>query len=134
MNAVARNPSSHLLRRATQLDAVATAAVAALLIAAAAPLSQWLHLPQNLLLGAGLLLVPYVAFLGWLLSRERISTAQAWAMIAINACWVIDSALLLVSGWVSPNALGVAFVVAQALAVAVFAELQYFGLRRQQRG
>lgn len=134
MNAVARTPSSHLLRRATQLDAVATAAVAALLIAAAAPLSQWLHLPQNLLLGAGLLLVPYVAFLGWLLSRERISTAQAWAMIAINACWVIDSALLLVSGWVSPNALGVAFVVAQALAVAVFAELQYFGLRRQQRG
>ncbi|KQZ57538.1 MULTISPECIES: hypothetical protein [unclassified Lysobacter] len=134
MNAVARTPSSHLLRRATQLDAVATAAVAALLIAAAAPLSQWLHLPQNLLLGAGLLLVPYVAFLGWLLSRERISTAQAWAMIAINACWVIDSVLLLVSGWVSPNALGVAFVVAQALAVAVFAELQYFGLRRQQRG
>lgn len=134
MNAVARTPSSHLLRRATQLDAVATAAVAALLIAAAAPLSQWLHLPQNLLLGAGLLLVPYVAFLGWLLSRERISTAQAWAVIAINACWVIDSALLLVSGWVAPNALGVAFVVAQALAVAVFAELQYFGLRRQQRG
>lgn len=134
MNAVARTPSSHLLRRATQLDAIATAAVAALLIAAAAPLSQWLHLPQNLLLGAGLLLVPYVAFLGWLLSRERISTAQAWAMIAINACWVIDSVLLLVSGWVSPNALGVAFVVAQALAVAVFAELQYFGLRRQQRG
>ncbi|KRA74149.1 hypothetical protein ASD78_11620 [Lysobacter sp. Root667] len=134
MNAVARTPSSHLLRRATQLDAVATAAVAALLIAAAAPLSQWLHLPQNLLLGAGLMLVPYVAFLGWLLSRERISTAQAWAMIAINACWVIDSVLLLVSGWVSPNALGVAFVVAQALAVAVFAELQYFGLRRQQRG
>ena len=134
MNAVARTASSNLLRRATQLDAVATAAVAALLIAAAVPLSQWLHLPQNLLLGAGLLLVPYVAFLGWLLSRERISTAQAWAVIAINACWVIDSALLLVSGWVAPNALGVAFVVAQALAVAVFAELQYFGLRRQQRG
>jgi hypothetical protein len=134
MNAVARTPSSHLLRRATQLDAVATAAVAALLIAAAAPLSQWLHLPQNLLLGAGLLLVPYVAFLGWLLSRERISTPQAWAMIAINACWVIDSALLLISGWVAPNALGVGFVVAQALAVAAFAELQYFGLRRQQRG
>lgn len=134
MNAVARTPSFHLLRRATQLDAVATAAVAALLIAAAAPLSQWLHLPQNLLLGAGLLLVSYVAFLGWLLSRERISTAQAWAMIAINACWTIDSALLLVSGWVAPNALGVAFVVAQALAVAVFAELQYFGLRKQRRG
>lgn len=134
MNAIARSSQSRLLRRAIQLDALATAAMAALLIAAAAPLSQWLHLPQNLLLGAGLLLVPYVAFLGWLLSRERISAPQAWSVIAINACWAIDSAILLLSGWVAPNALGMAFVVAQALAVAVFAELQYFGLRRQQRG
>ena len=134
MNAIARSSQSRLLRRAIQLDALATAAMAALLIAAAAPLSQWLQLPQNLLLGAGLLLVPYVAFRGWLLSRERISNAQAWAVIAINACWTIDSAILLLSGWVAPNALGMAFVIVQALAVAAFAELQYFGLRRQQRG
>lgn len=134
MNAIARPSNANLLRRAIQLDAVATAAMAALLIAAAAPLSQWLQLPQNLLLGAGLLLVPYVAYLGWLLSRERISAQQAWSVIAINACWVIDSAIVLVGGWVSPNALGMAFVIVQALAVAVFAELQYFGLRRQRRG
>ncbi|NUO78298.1 MAG: hypothetical protein HOQ32_20090 [Lysobacter sp.] len=134
MNAVARPANAPLLRRAIQLDAVATAAMAALLIAAVAPLSQWLHLPQNLLLGAGLVLVPYVAYLGWLLSRERISNAQVWSVIAINACWVIDSAIVLVAGWVQPNDLGMAFVIVQAVAVAAFAELQYFGLRRQERG
>ena len=134
MNAIARPANAPLLRRAIQLDAVATAAMAALLIAAAAPLSQWLQLPQNLLLGAGLVLVPYVAYLGWLLSRERISNAQVWSVIAINVCWVIDSAAVLIAGWVLPNDLGMAFVIVQALAVAVFAELQYFGLRRQERG
>ncbi|RDZ28245.1 hypothetical protein [Lysobacter silvisoli] len=134
MNAIAHTPTSNLLRRAVQLDAFATAAMAALLIATAAPLSQWLHLPQNLLLGAGLVLVPYVAFLGWLLRRERITPAQAWTVILINAAWVVDSAVLLLSGWVSPNALGTAFVIVQAVAVAAFAELQFFGLRRQRRG
>lgn len=134
MNAVAHAPSSHLLRRAIRLDAIGSSALAALLIAASAPMSQWLHLPQGLLLGAGLLMLPYVAYLGWLLTRERISAPQAWSVIAINVCWAIDSAILLLSGWVSPNASGLAFVIAQALAVVVFAELQYFGLRKQQRG
>ena len=40
------------------------------------------------------------------------------------------ASVLLLSGYVAPNALGIAFVVAQALAVAVLAELQFVGLRR----
>ena len=36
---------------------------------------------------------------------------------------------LLLSGWVSPNLLGEAFVLAQAIVVAVLAELEYFGSR-----
>jgi len=34
---------------------------------------------------------------------------------------------------VSPNLLGEVFVVAQAIATGVFAELQYVGLRREER-
>jgi hypothetical protein len=37
---------------------------------------------------------------------------------------------LLVTGRIDPSALGIAFVVAQALAVAAFAEIQYLGLKR----
>jgi len=51
-------------------------------------------------------------------------------VILINALWVAASIVLLLSGWVAPNALGTVFVIVQALAVAVFADLQYLGVRR----
>jgi hypothetical protein len=37
---------------------------------------------------------------------------------------------LLASGWLSPNLLGQIFIVMQAIAVGVFAELQFIGLRK----
>ncbi len=51
-------------------------------------------------------------------------------MIGANAVWAADCVILLVSGWVAPTGLGYGFVIAQALVVALLAELQYFGLRR----
>jgi hypothetical protein len=47
-----------------------------------------------------------------------------------NALWVVDSLLLLVSGWVSPTSAGYAFVIAQALVVLMYADFQIVGLRR----
>ncbi len=54
------------------------------------------------------------------------------AIIALNVLWVAGSIGLLMSGYVAPTMLGHAFVIAQALAVGVFAELQFIGLRRTQ--
>jgi hypothetical protein len=54
------------------------------------------------------------------------------AIIALNLLWVVGSMGLLMGGWVAPTALGTAFVIAQAVAVGVFAELQFIGLRRTQ--
>jgi hypothetical protein len=51
-------------------------------------------------------------------------------VIALNALWVIDSVALLFTGWVQPALFGYAFVLAQAAAVAVLAELEYLGLQR----
>jgi hypothetical protein len=51
-------------------------------------------------------------------------------IVAINALWVAASLGLLVSGVVAPTLLGYAFVIAQALAVALLAGLQFAGLRR----
>jgi hypothetical protein len=47
-----------------------------------------------------------------------------------NAAWTLGSIALLFSGAVSPNLLGQVFIVAQAIATGVFAELQYIGLRK----
>jgi hypothetical protein len=122
--------SSTFLRRALLLDAVASGATGLLAIAAAGPLEGLLGLPAALLRGAGLVLVPYVAFVGWTGTRETISRPAVWAIIVANAAWAAASALLLVSGWVAPTALGYAFVIGPAVVVALLSELQYVGLRR----
>jgi hypothetical protein len=118
------------LRRAILLDAAASGATALLLIAGAGLLEGLLGLPASLMRGAGLVLVPYVAFVAWLGTRERVSSGAVWAVIICNGLWTAASVLLLLSGWVAPTALGIAFVIAQAAAVALFGELQYMGMRR----
>ena len=71
-----------------------------------------------------------VAFVAWVGTRETISRGAVCAIVAANALWALASAGLLVSGLVAPTALGYAFVIAQAVVVALLGELQYVGLRR----
>jgi hypothetical protein len=122
--------SSTFLRRALLLDAVASGATGLLLIAGANLVDGLLGLPAALLRGAGLVLVPYVAFVIWAGTRETVSRPAVETIVAANALWAAASALLLVSGWVAPTALGYAFVIGQAVVVALLGELQYVGLRR----
>ena len=127
------NPSllpSPLLRQALLADAVTTAACAALMIAGAGFLEGLLGLPATLLRAAGLLLIPFVAYVAMLGFRERVSRGAVLSVIGLNAVWVVDSVLLLVSGYVTPTGSGIAFVLAQAAVVAMYAELQFTGLRR----
>ena len=126
------NPASPAFLRTTLLlDAVASGATALLVLAAAGILADLLALPAALLRGAGLVLIPYVAFVAYLGSRELAPRAAVWTVIAANVVWAAASLLLLASGLVAPNALGHAFVIGQALVVAAFGELQYVALRRQ---
>jgi hypothetical protein len=125
------NPSL-LLRRAIVGDAVITGATAVLLVAAAGLLAPLLNLPETFLRETGLFLIAYAALVGFLGSRELMPKIAVCLVIAANALWTVDSIALLFTGWVQPNMLGQAFVVAQAIAVAVIAELQYMGLKRSE--
>ena len=129
MNALQPTP---MLRNALLLDGLLSGVTGLLLVLAAGWLGAFLELPRLLLLVAGSALLPFAALLVWLSNRAEISRQAIWAVIAVNALWVIDSLLVLVIGWVSPNLFGHAFVIAQALAVALLAELQWFGLRQSQ--
>jgi hypothetical protein len=122
--------SSSFLRRVLLADAAASAATGLLMLFGAGLSEQLLGLPRALLQYAGLSLLPFAAFIAYLATRENLSRTGSWAVIICNAVWAADSILLLLSGWVEPNRLGHAFIIAQALAVAIFAELEYFGLRR----
>ncbi|MFC4062453.1 hypothetical protein ACFOWE_29485 [Planomonospora corallina] len=126
--AVARRPA--LLPRALWADAILTGGFAAGLAVAAGPLAGLLDLPEPLLRWAGIVLLPFTAFLVYLVTRPAPPRRGVQAVIAVNALWAVDSLALLFTGWVDPNPLGVAFVAGQALLVAAFAEFQFMGLRR----
>lgn len=121
------------LRRALLIDAAATVAMGALLAVGAGSLEALLGLPVGLMRWAGLFLVPFAAVLAFTATRPRVSERAGWALIVCNALWAVDSFALLATGWVSPTALGTAFVAAQGAAVAAFAWLEYAGLRRATR-
>jgi hypothetical protein len=124
--------SSTLLHRALVLDAVVTGACALLLAFGGRMLEGVLGLPASLLTSAGVSLIAYTVFLVWLIRRDTLPRGAVWFVIAGNALWAIDSVLLLFTNWIDPTVIGQAFVVFQAVVVAVFAEAQYVGLRRAQ--
>ena len=121
---------SRLLRIALLADAVATAATGLLLLVFAAPFDTLLGLPAPLSRTLGIGLLPYAALVAYLGTRPHVSRGAVWAVIICNLFWVVDSALLLMGNWIDPTPLGVAFVIAQAIAVAGFADAQYLGMRR----
>ena len=116
------------LRRVLLVDAATCIATGALLAVEAAPLSRLLGLPAAVLFWAGASLFPSAALMLWVALRERLSHAAAWLIVAGNALWVIASVGVLFA--LALTALGYAFVIAQAVAVALLAELEYVGLRK----
>ena len=122
-------PSS-FLSRALLADAVFSGVAALGFTFGAGAFASLFNLPQALLLETGLFLIAYAAFVGWLGARQTVMKALVWIVIVGNAAWTLGSIALLLSGSVSPNMLGTAMVVAQAIASGVFAELQYVGLRK----
>ena len=123
------NPTP-FLRFALLGDAAASGATGLLLAAGAGALAPLLGLPEDLLRVAGLVLLPYAAFVAWLGTRSGGAPRNAvCAVVAINLLWALDSVLLLALGPVEPNDLGTAFVLAQALVVLGFCAMQWTALR-----
>jgi hypothetical protein len=126
-----------MLRQITNLrvallgDAIASGATGLMMIAGADLLTGLLGLPVALMREAGLLLVPYVAFVAFVGTRRNIPHEPVKAIIALNTLWVLGSVSLLLSGYLAPTVPGYAFVIFQAIVVGVFAGLQVVGLRRE---
>ena len=110
-------------------DAAASGAMGVLLLAAAAPLADALGAPVALLRGAGVILVPFAAFLLWLAGRGgSVARALGWTVVAGNALWTLASLLVLFE-IPALTALGRAFVLAQAAAVVTLTALEAAALR-----
>lgn len=98
-------------------------------LGAAGWLSSTLDLPQSLLAGSGAILLAYGAGLLKLGTRRPIPHVGVRGAIGFNLAWAVTCVMLLFSGWIDPNALGVAVILVNLVAVLMVAELKMMGLR-----
>jgi len=120
--------TNKLLRPVMLFDAATCLAMGTLLTAAAGPIAGLTDLPVALLREAGILLFPFALFVLWAARQGGGRPAQLVA--GLNLAWVAASfgAIALTQ----PNALGIAFVAIQALAVAGIAALQFYAMGGEQ--
>ncbi len=125
-----------LLRGVLKIDLVLSAATMLSMLLGAGPLSVVTGLPEGVLLAVGLVLLPWCALLLWLINRVQVPRAAVWAVIALNALWAVDCALLAVgalpgASWQLTPA-GIGFALTQAVATLLMAEVEWLGLKRSR--
>lgn len=122
--------NTRFLQRAMLADAAISGATGLMLLLGAGILSALLGVPAPFLRYTGAILIPFAATVLYLSAPGRLTRPAVQTVVAVNIVWVLASIAVLVGGAIAPNALGIAFVIFQAVVVAGFAELQFTGLRR----
>ncbi|WP_432730443.1 hypothetical protein [Variovorax sp. W6] len=115
-------------------DAASCAATGALQVAFTGALARLTGLPAPLLMGTGVFLLAYAAMAAFMASRATPPRTLIGLVVVGNFGWAVACISLLVSGIFPVTAVGVAWVLAQAVCVIVLAELQWTGLRRSRGG
>lgn len=125
-------PAAHddLLRRALRLDGWGTGAFGVSMLAAAIPLQDPLGLPAVWSIPFGLVMLGGGLVLLLIGGAAVISRQYATAVVAINGVSVLGMLALAGSGLLPLTAAGVVFLLTGAVVVAVFASVEYVGLRR----
>jgi hypothetical protein len=121
--------SSRLLKIALWVDALISSASGVLQVAAPDRLNALLDLPHSLLLGTGKFYLAYAVALALLAMRRRLWAPLVLLIAVGNLGWGLAATTVLLVGAITPNALGVGFVLMQAAAVTAFAAAQWLGLR-----
>ncbi|MFP2908099.1 hypothetical protein ACLESD_24215 [Pyxidicoccus sp. 3LFB2] len=115
-----------------RLDAFAAIFMGAVSLVWAAPLTTlagW-PLPPAFLLGVGLFLVPWAGFNAWVAAQPAVPLNAARVHLAVDASWVLGSGALLMAYAPGMSGVGVALVVAQAVAVLGVFALKLVGAAR----
>jgi hypothetical protein len=121
--------SVNFLRYVLWADAISCLACGLLQATLTPVLSELLGLPATLLADTGIFLLLYGAAVLFLATRIRIPNAIVWLLIAGNMAWAAACIGLLLGGVAEPTLFGKGYVVLQASAVAMLAQLQYAALR-----
>lgn len=119
------------LRRVLALDALVGLATAAGFLASTDTYHRATGLPSDLIRGAAFVLLVYVAALTWAAARRPLQRRTIGVIIAANVLYVLVS--IFVAATVEATALGVAYVLGQALVVVALATAETRNLRLVQR-
>lgn len=124
---------SPLLRLGLRLDAILSLAAAALVPLLMEPLGAALGLDRVHMIALAGFMFFWAGLTGWMGGQARLPAWSPRLTIGLNLAWAPLSLLLPALGLFNPSSIGWAVLVAEALAVLVFAELQWLGLRRSAR-
>lgn len=121
--------SPRFLPRVMWVDAASCAATGALQVGFTDALARLTGLPAGLLVGTGLFMLAYAAAVAAMARAATPPRTLIGLVVAGNLSWAAACAALLASGLFPVTALGMAWVIMQAVAVALLAEAQWMGLR-----
>ncbi len=122
-------PEDRLLRYSLRANAAFSSVCGVASLASAAPLAASLGIPEPALLtGLGVQLLLFAGLLMLLASRPVIRPSLALAVVAADVLWVVGTVPLVLSGALSTAGNWTALAIADV--VALFAVLQYVGIRR----
>jgi hypothetical protein len=130
LQSISQNPDS-LLRRTLQANALFSGISGLAFTAAAQPIALFLGLDAPFVLvaiGVGLLL--YALALWFNAGRHPLNRPFVWAAIIGDTAWVVGSYIILLTDWLPLTSAGWWAVAIVADLVAIFAVLQFYGLRQ----
>lgn len=125
--------SASTLRRVLWLDAASGMVMGLSHLALAEPLSGWTGIPAAWLQPAAVVVFAAASLAAWLATRASPPAAGVRFLAAGNFAWVAASLWLAFGAGVPLTALGLGWVLMQAVVVLVLAELEWAG-SRQARG
>jgi hypothetical protein len=128
-----QNNPAQFLRTILTIDAITCLASGLASLVLAPMLGDALGLSTALLQGSGAALLAVAAFIAFAAKTAPSTPWAVWVVVLGNAAWVLGSVLVLLAGIEQPTALGTAYVIAQAVVVAILAELEYTSLKRTMR-
>lgn len=127
----ATKEQSNLLKKALRGNALFSGLSGAIALLGAQPLAAFTGIDVAAVFYVlGIVLIIYAIDLWWVFSREPIDHRFAWAAIILDILWVAGSAAILIFDWPALTVAGRWAVFFLAEVVAIFAILQYVGLRR----
>ena len=125
---------SDFLRKVLFADAATCTVCGLFMVVSARPFGQLTEIPPEILLYAGLALLPIAGFIALVAARAARSVAAIGVVIVGNLGWSAASVWLSTSGVIAPTPLGQLFLGAQAASVLALTALELRGAQRLGQG